>query len=354
MQAQEYGALADSRLTRFASHLHHNLIGLIVIAYLLAGLVPNVGLTIRSTSLNHVAYFGYSIHITLPSLLLAVLLFNAGLGIDPGRITSLVGRNSWLFLTSLLASFLLPLLYILALSGALQFWHSEREAQAILVGLALIASMPIAGSSTAWSQNSNGDLAMSLGLVIGSTLLSPLITPVVLYVAGWVTSGDYAESLNSLAMNGTSSFLFCFVMLPSLLGIATRFLWGEERLRSIKSHLRIINVVVLLILCYSNASLALPSTFSSPDWDFLLILTPIVIGLCVCGFLGGILLARFFWADSACRSSLMFGLGMTNNGTGLVFATTSLVHLPEVTLPIVLYNLVQHFVAGYFHRRLNA
>jgi BASS family bile acid:Na+ symporter len=56
-------------------------------------------------------------------------------------------------------------------------WHSNGEVQNILVGLALVASMPIAGSSTAWSQNASGDVTLSFGLVLGSTLLSPLTTP---------------------------------------------------------------------------------------------------------------------------------------------------------------------------------
>ena len=42
----------------------------------------------------------------------------------------------------------------------------------------------------------------------------------------------------------------------------------------------------------------------------------------------------------------MFGLGMNNNGTGLVFAATVLRHMPEVMLPVICYNLIQHVVAG--------
>ena len=49
--------------------------------------------------------------------------------------------------------------------------------------------MPVAGSSTAWSQNANGDLVLSLGLVVLSTCLSPLATPAVLEAVGWVASG---------------------------------------------------------------------------------------------------------------------------------------------------------------------
>jgi BASS family bile acid:Na+ symporter len=42
----------------------------------------------------------------------------------------------------------------------------------------------------------------------------------------------------------------------------------------------------------------------------------------------------------------MFGLGMNNNGTGLVLASVTLANHPLVMLPIIFYNLVQHLVAG--------
>jgi hypothetical protein len=42
----------------------------------------------------------------------------------------------------------------------------------------------------------------------------------------------------------------------------------------------------------------------------------------------------------------MFGLGMNNNGMGLVLASVALAHLPGVMLPALLYTLVQHVVAG--------
>jgi BASS family bile acid:Na+ symporter len=37
---------------------------------------------------------------------------------------------------------------------------------------------------------------------------------------------------------------------------------------------------------------------------------------------------------------------MNNNGTGLVLASVALADHPRVMLPIILYNLVQHLVAG--------
>lgn len=42
----------------------------------------------------------------------------------------------------------------------------------------------------------------------------------------------------------------------------------------------------------------------------------------------------------------MYGLGMNNNGTGLVLASLALADHPRVMLPIIFYNLIQHLVAG--------
>ncbi len=42
----------------------------------------------------------------------------------------------------------------------------------------------------------------------------------------------------------------------------------------------------------------------------------------------------------------MFGLGRNNNGTGLVLASIALGSQPLVMLPTIVYNLVQHLIAG--------
>jgi len=43
---------------------------------------------------------------------------------------------------------------------------------------------------------------------------------------------------------------------------------------------------------------------------------------------------------------MMYGLGMNNNGTGLVLASLAVASFPRIMVPIIFYNLVQHLVAG--------
>jgi bile acid:Na+ symporter, BASS family len=47
----------------------------------------------------------------------------------------------------------------------------------------------------------------------------------------------------------------------------------------------------------------------------------------------------------------MFGLGMNNNGAGVVIASFALPGHPQAMLPIIFYNLVQHLVASAVLRR---
>jgi BASS family bile acid:Na+ symporter len=101
-----------------------------------------------------------------------------------------------------------------------------------------------------------------------------------------------------------------------------------------------------LFLNYSNSSVSLPQAIAQPDPDFLVATLAIVVSLCVLMFAAGWSLARLFRAARDRRVALMFGLGMNNNGTGLVMASLALAGHPRVLLPIIFYNLVQHLAAG--------
>jgi BASS family bile acid:Na+ symporter len=338
-------------LARFSHFLHRNFIWFLMGSYGIAALAPKAGLWIKEFALNDFVLFGIHIHfplpihVSLPMLLLALLLLNAGLGVEMAQLRHLL-RRPWVLAAGLAANLFLPIAYIFAVSQTMRVWHNPEEVQNILVGLALVASMPIAGSSTAWSQNANGDLTMSLGLVLFSTLLSPLTTPLALHSVGLMTTGDYSEDLHELAATGTGGFLAACVILPSILGILIRGVAGPERIGRAKPTLKLLNSLNLLVLNYSNASVSLPESIANPDPDFVSVLLVIVSGLCAFAFAAGWLLARLFRTDLAQRTSLMFGLGMNNNGTGLVLATMALADHPRVMLPIIFYNLVQHLVAG--------
>jgi BASS family bile acid:Na+ symporter len=212
--------------------------------------------------------------------------------------------------------------------------------------------MPIAGSSTAWAQNADGNLSLSLGLVFLSTVASPITTPVVLHFFGHLTEGDYSEDLRELASQGTGGFMILTVVLPSIAGIAIHFIFGEQKIQPLKPALKLANYVVLLLLNYSNAATALPQAFSEHDVDFLVFIYSTTLVLCVSAFGAGWMLSTWLKVSKADRASLMFGLGMNNNGTGLVLAASALSDHPAVLLPMIFYTLLQQILAAVIHKWL--
>lgn len=89
-----------------------------------------------------------------------------------------------------------------------------------------------------------------------------------------------------------------------------------------------------------------PSACRNARW----ILAPqSTVDLCTSAFAAAYWLSSQFRLNQAERVSLMYGLGMNNNGTGLVLAPLAFASYPRDMVPIIFYNLVQHMVAGIVH-----
>ena len=341
----------DSRSFTFRSlsgFIHHHLLWFLIGAYMLSALWPTAGLWIRNQTFGELHVFQETLHVSLLLMLLATLMFNAGLGVKMSHLTSLAKRTRVLY-AGLAANLVIPMAYIFLVTLIMRLWYEPEEAQHILIGLALVAAMPIAGASTAWAQNSNGNLALSLGLVLASTVLSPVLTPVALNVFGEMATEEYQRVIQNLAAYGSGTFLGLWIVFPSLLGLSVRLVAPEAQLTALMPGIKLINSMVLLLLNYSNGSVSLPQAVADRDYDFLAVTLAITIGLCVTAFSSGYGLSRLFKVDEAERVSLMYGLGMNNNGTGLVLASLALAAYPRVMVPIIFYNIVQHLVAGGVH-----
>jgi BASS family bile acid:Na+ symporter len=338
-----------SRLDWLSHIVHRNFIWLLAGSYLIAAFFPGLGLWMRGVTFGEVSLGQERAHVSLPMVMLALILGNAGLGIRTAELRGLL-RAPHVLAGGLAGNLLVPVLFIFIVSRAMGVWHNQDEVQNILVGLALVAAMPIAGSSTAWAQNANGDLALSLGLVLFSTFLSPLTTPVVFDLVEHMASGQYADALEELESNGTGVVLIFCVLLPSLAGMAVQHTAGPARIARWRPGMKLANSINLLLLNYSNAAVSLPQAAVEQDWDFLAMILVIVTGLCTLGFLSGWLIGKLLHGGREQRIALMFALGMNNNGTGLVLASMAVAHFPRVLLPVIFYNLIQHLVAGTVDR----
>ncbi len=332
-------------LKTLAQGADKNFFALLLGCYAAAAVLPEAGVWLAHRTFGHLTIGSETAPVSLGMLLLACLLANAGMGMELERLRHLL-RQPVPLLVGLLANLLVPVLFILCLAQGLRWWHDPDQMQNILVAIGLIAAMPIAGSATAWSQKSNGDLSLSLGLVLGSTLLSMWTTPLTLRAVGLVTTGEHARTLHDLAGSGTGLFLFAWVLAPTVLGMLVRAAVGNERVRAARPVLKVLSAVTLLLLIYINSASALPQVLDQLGLDLLAALLGIAVSFCTVAFTAGWLVAQLLRVDRGGEIALIYGLGMNNNGTGLVLASATLSHWPQVSFTIVCYNLVQHLVAG--------
>ena len=335
-------------VNQFAAWVHRRFLLLLLAAYSVAAVGPEPGLVLRKFVITRFATLDQQVSLTVPTLLLGFLLFNAGLGVRRGQIGG-IARRPGLLLAALVANTIVPLAFIFAVAVPLLLWHNSSEVQCVVLGLAVITAMPVAGSSAAWAQHAGGDLGLSLGLILASTLLSPLTTPLALRAVAPLTAAEFAPALKALASSGTGVILGLCVVAPALLGIAVGWACGEARLAGLRPALRLATSMCLLVLIYANAAVSLPAAVACPDWDFLGLIVVAVAGMCGTAFAAGGLLGWLWRAEPGQRSALIFGLGMANNGTGLVLAGLALAEHPRVLLPVIVCNLLQHLLAAAVH-----
>jgi len=319
-----------------------------LLCYALAALLPGPGVAVRRW---HLPAPGAGGELTVSAVLLAAMLFNAGLGVRPADLRGVVRRPGRV-VAGVLGNALLPLLLLPVLALLLRPWGDPAETEALLVGLLLVLAMPIAGGAAAWGQNAGGNVPLVVTMVLGSTLLSPLTVPLGLRLAGGLVGPDGAGGLDDtaridhLAGTAVGTFALVSVVAPCLAGIGLRRALGERRTLPLRAVVRPVNLVVVLALCYLNASGALGRVLRSPDPD-LLALTFVSAGaVCAATFLAGAGLSWLARCDTEDAIAMTFATGMNNSSAAAVLAAARFADRPEVLLPILAYSLLQKSAAA--------
>jgi BASS family bile acid:Na+ symporter len=334
-------------LARFAHALHRYFLLVLLGVYALAAFAPGPGAYIREVA------------VTLPDgtkervsmLLLAVLLFCAAAVIRWSQFRDVLDRPS-ILLTGLVASWLGPALLVIVASAILPRVAGGEATAGLLVGLALVAAMPVANSSAGWTQNSGGNVALCLGLVVLSILLSPLATPYLLKLMGLVLSGQDTARIEKVVTQFSGWRFILWVILPSLAGATAGWLAGYERIHRAKPWFRVITLSTILVLNYANASLAVDKIWARHEWRLVLVAAALAAAACLVGVALALVQARVYGVSPAARTALTFSLSMKHTGLALVLAGEILGDQPRVIVVILLTTLAQHVVAAAVDWRL--
>lgn len=213
--------------------------------------------------------------------------------------------------------------------------------EGIAVGLILVGCSPGGVSSNLMSFLCKGDVAYSVGMTTVSTLLSPIMTPLLmLYLAGTRVDVD--------ALGMFQSIIFVTI-LPIILGVsANHFLGNSKRYLAAKSVLPLVAVLALAAIVGGVVS----AQGSNIAKSGLMIFAAVLIhnGL---GYLLGFFAAVAFRFPMPKRRTLSLEVGMQNAGLATVLATKHFPLLPEAAIASAV-SCIWHSISGALMSRFFA
>ena len=106
-------------LLSISHFLHRHLLWFLIAAYIIAVFLPEAGLWIRSVSFGEITLFQQKTNISLLMLMLATLMFNAGLGLKVSHLKNIL-QKQYVLLAGLAANLAIPILYVFGITIAMR------------------------------------------------------------------------------------------------------------------------------------------------------------------------------------------------------------------------------------------
>ncbi|GGW37224.1 sodium-dependent transporter [Streptomyces griseoloalbus] len=333
--------------TRAVSWLRHRLGRAVVLSYALALILPAPGVWLRrphSLPPSHL-----TVH-TAP-FLLSLVLFSAGLQVPVRALGGLL-RHPKALLAGLVLHLAIPLAVVPFVAFLLRRTPDTDGGSGLLTAMILVVAMPVAAGATVWTDKGEGDQPTMVGLVLASTLLSPLTTPVLLATLSPLLSGGYAHTLAATGRLAQGGFALTAVVLPCAAGLLGALVLPARRLGRLVTTVAPSAMAGSLVLTYVNASGALGSVLTRPRPLLFAAALAVAALVCLLSFVLGRVAACLLRLEAATASSLTLACGMNNSSASAVLITASLPDKPHLLLPVLAYGLLQKTAANRIVTRL--
>ena len=256
--------------------------------------------------------------------LLGVIMFGMGLTLKFDDFKVVFSRPRDVIVGCLAQFTVMPLLaWVLARIFGLD--------QALTVGVILVGCCPGGTASNVITYLAKGDLALSVGMTGVSTLLAPILTPLlVLLLAGQSVDVDVVAMFLSILW---------VVILPIVAGLIIKRLWPTQTEKA-TAYLPALSSVticfIVLIIIAANAHKLLTGG---------LIIILVVMLHNILGLALGYLIGRILKLESAKRKAISIEVGMQNSGLASSLATLHFAAYPMATIPGAIFS-VWHNISG--------
>lgn len=256
--------------------------------------------------------------------LLGVVMFGMGLTLKLSDFKIVFSRPKDVIIGCLAQFTLMPLIAFLLT----KIFNLPTE---LAVGVILVGTCPGGTSSNVMTYLANGDVALSVGMTGVSTLLAPLLTPLLTYVF----AGQRVD-VNVLSM---FTSIIKVVILPIALGFIVNKLFGKvtaqlQKILPLVSVTAIVMIVAAVVA--ANASRILTSG---------LLIVAVVIAHNLCGYAAGFGLAKLLKMSRPKCTTVAIEVGMQNSGLATSLAATHFAAMPLATIPGAVFS-VWHNISG--------
>lgn len=261
---------------------------------------------------------------TVINPLLGIIMFGMGLTLNANDFRIVFSRPKDIIIGCLAQFTIMPLLaWLLA-----QFFQLD---EALTIGVILVGCCPGGTASNVITYLAKGDLALSVGMTGVSTLLAPVLTPLLV----WLTAGETVD-VNIIGM--LLSILWV-VILPIISGLVVKQLWPRhtaEATAYLPALSSIAICAIVLIVIAANAGKLTSS-------GVLIILVVMLHNLC--GLTIGYGIGSILQLSDAKRRAISIEVGMQNSGLASSLATLHFAAFPMATIPGAVFS-VWHNISG--------
>ncbi len=258
------------------------------------------------------------------SILLGIVMFGMGLTLKP-RDFRIVFSNPKDVIIGTVAQFLImPLLAFILVKAF-------RLSPELAVGVILVGTCPGGTSSNVMTYLSKGDVALSVGMTAVSTILAPVMTPLLTYL--------YAGETVDVNMFDMFISIIEVVILPIVLGFVTNHFFSKFTEKAV-DLLPLISTLAIVAIVGAVVSATASKLISSG-----LLILVIVILHNVLGYLLGYGAGLLMKMDTTKCRAVSIEVGMQNSGLATSLATVHFAQYPLATIPGAVFS-VWHNVSG--------
>lgn len=266
------------------------------------------------------------------TMLLGVVMFGMGMTLRLQDFREIFRRPRDVFI-GLLAQFtIMPLLaYCLA--------TLFRLPPELAAGVILVGTCPGGTASNVMAFLAKGDLALSVSMSMASTLLAPIVTPLLT----WLLAGAWIEvSFVNMMLS-----IIQVVIAPIFLGIMVNQLFSDF-VRRIVKLLPLVSIVAILLIVGGVVSVN-----ASRILETGLLIMLVVICHNLCGYALGYGAAKIFGMNLAKTKAVSIEVGMQNSGLAVSLAMTHFSAAAAIpgALFSVWHNISGSIVANRFAQR---